>query len=327
MRASSAARLALALVAVDVLAGCATPLPVPEPDAVPAVAPAALGEGQVARVLEDVAATVAAGDTALDAEALTARVDGPARGIRTAQYVLAAAGATGAVTALPAEAQTVITSTADEWPRVMMTVTQAPEDLRAPLLETLVQTSPREPYRLWSWARLFPGAQVPATLQPGLGSAPVAADSDAVLVPPGEVLSRYTDVLTQGVASPYAAQFTEDPLRTRIAQQRDGWVAAVGAQGSVTETYTPGDAVYALATADGGAIVVGTVTTVTTLTLVDSTLTIGDQTAALLGTNTVSSSLAITWTSVVAFAVPPAGSADPITVLGAEHQPVSVTGS
>lgn len=320
-------RRAVALVAVVLLAGCAAPLPVPEPDAVPAVAPAALGDGQVARVLEDVAATVAAGDAALSGDALAPRVDGPARQIRTAQYVLAAAGATGAVTVLPPAAQTVVTTTAEHWPRVMMTVTEAPEDLRAPLLETFVQTSPRDPYRLWSWARLFPGAQMPATLQPTLGSAPVAADSDAVAVPPGEVLARYADVLTQGAASPHAAEFTDDPLRTRIVQQRDGWVAAVGAQGSVTETYTPGETSWALATADGGAIVVGTVTTVTTLTLVDSTLTIGDQTAALLGTNTVRSSLAITWTSVVAFEVPPAGSAEPVTVLGAEHQPVSVTGS
>ena len=61
-------------------------------------------------------------------------------------------------------------------------------------------------------------------------------------------------------------------------------------------------------------------------TLADSVLTLGDQTAALLGKSTVTSSVAFTWLSVVAFAVPPAGSSDPIEVLGAEHSRIGVTG-
>ena len=59
----------------------------------------------------------------------------------------------------------------------------------------------------------------------------------------------------------------------------------------------------------------------------DSTLKIADQTAVLLGSDTVRSTLEIQWLSVVAFAVPPAGSDEPITVLGAEHSRVQVTGS
>ena len=54
----------------------------------------------------------------------------------------------------------------------------------------------------------------------------------------------------------------------------------------------------------------------------------GDHTeiAAMLGRTTVETSLAFTWLSVVAFRVPPAGSPDPVEVLGAEHTLTSVTG-
>ncbi len=326
MRARRTAAAALALTAV--LAGCSTPLPTAQPEPVPAQAPVVVGSAQVSRILGAVTGALADADAAASAEALPPRITGPAAEIRAAQYVQAAAGATDALTEIPATPQTVIAPATRSWPRTLMVVTTAPEDLRAPLLLTLVQDSPREPYTLWSWARLFPGTQMPATAQPEIGSMPVDADSDALSVPPVGVLAQYVDLLSAGAESQYAAAFGDDPLRERIAQQREGWTAAVGDRGSVTETYEVLDGgPWSLGTADGGAIVVGALRTVTTITLVDSTLTIGDQTASLLGATTVSSSLAITWDSTVAFAVPPAGSSDPITVLGAEHAPVTVTGS
>ncbi|WP_372593028.1 hypothetical protein [Actinotalea sp.] len=310
------------------LAACAPDLPTPDPEALPAMVPVAVGDAQVSRILGEVTATLSAADAELSGDALAPRVTGTAAEIRAAQYVQAAAGAEGALTEIPATPQTVIAPATDTWPRTIMVVTTAPVDLRAPLLLTLVQDAPRSPYSLVSWARLFPGTQMPATAQPELGSDPVASDSTATAVSPTDVLARYVDVLSSGAESEHAAAFADDPLRNRIAQQREGWTTAVGEQGSVTETYEVlGDSPYALATADGGAIVVGSLRTVTTINLVDSTLTVGAETAALLGGSTVSTSLAITWDSVVAFFVPPAGSSDPITVLGGEHAPVSVTGS
>ncbi len=336
--------LVAALALGAVLSSCAAPLPEPTPDAVLAQAPPALGPGQLERILGDVTGVVEQADTAaLAATAaggddlsgqldqidtgLAVRLTGPAAQMRRAQYVLATQGGADAITTLPAGAQTVIDPATSTWPRVLMVVTDPPADLRAPLLLTLVQEAPREQYRLWSWVRLYGGVEMPATMQPDLGSAPVPVNGGPAALTPQDVIAHYVDVLTNGDGSQYATEFTQDPLRVRIAEQRDAWKAAIG-KGKVTETYAPGPTgPWALETADGGAIVVGSVETVTTLTLVDSTLTIADQTAALLGTNTVKKDLAIHWLSTVAFSVPPAGSTDPVTVLGAEHVPVQVTGS
>jgi hypothetical protein len=310
-----------------VLAACTPPLPTPTPRAEPAAAQPAVSVEQVDDVLAYLATTLEDADAVQQADLLTPRVNGPALTIRQAEYVLRTAGDAEAITPIPAAAQTIVAPTTQEWPRTVMVITEPPADLQAPLLLTLVQDSPREQYRLWAWARLFPGVEVPATAQPQVGSAPVEATADTLAVAPADVIAQYVDVLTNGAASAHAAAFTEDPMRAGIAALRDALTAGVVDKGTVTETYQAYDGgPYAIATADGGAIVVGAVQTLSTITLTDSTLTIGDQTAAFLGKTTVGSNLAISWLSVVAFAVPPAGSTDPITVRGAGHARIQVTG-
>ena len=322
------ARVGIAVGLLLALTACAAPLPEPQPDAIPAVLPPALSVEQVEEVLADVAATLAEADTAGSAELLEPRVEGAAERIRTVEYVLAAAGDPDALTPIPANAQTLVVPTTDTWPRTVMVVTEPPEDLQAPLLLVLVQAEPRAQYELQAWARLFPGVQTPPTTQPEIGSRAVDPDDETLLVSPETVVAEYLDVLTNGAESEFAAAFTEDPLRAGIAATRAAFTESASVNGgSLTETYQPaGLGPYAIATADGGAIVVGVIETLTTITLADSVLTLGDQTAALLGKDTVTTSVAFTWLSVVAFAVPPAGSSQPIEVLGAEHSRVGATG-
>lgn len=322
-----AAAVAGAVAATLALAACAPPLPTPQPDAVPAAVQPALTTDQIEDVLADLGTTLADADAAFTPEMLDARVTGPARTTRQVQYALAAAEA-GTMTTIPTEAQTIIDPATDTWPRTVMVVTQAPEDLRAPLLLTLVQNSPREQFQMWSWVRLFPGVQMPATTQPEVGSATVPLDADTVAVPPAEVMVRYLDVLTNGEASPHAASFVaDDPLRAQMAGVRTGYSSLLTDKGSLTETYQGIESgPYTIATADGGAIVVAGLQTVTSITLVDSTLSPTNPAAALLGKPTVASTLTIVWLSTVAFGVPPAGSTDPVTVLGAEHSAIQVTG-
>ena len=319
--------LALSAVTALSLAACATPLPEPQPDAVPAVVPSAVTAEQVQDVLADVSTVIAEADEQYTAELLDPRVNGAAREIRQVEYALRLAGDTEAITPIPAAAQTIIAPKTDAWPRPVMVVTEPPADLQPPLLLTLQQDDPRAQYRLWAWVRLFPGVEMPATAQPQLGSAVVAPDSDVLTVPPGEVIGQYVDLLTNGDTSTFAAAFAEDPLRVGIAATRDAYGTVVGENGTLAETYQaiPSGQV-AMATADGGAIVVGGFRTVTTITLTESTLNIGDQTAALLGKTSVRTNLAMTWLSMVAFAVPPAGSTEPVRMLGAEHSLVGVTG-
>lgn len=310
------------------LSACSTPLPTPDPDPAPPVAQPAVTPEGVDRVLERIGEALAEGDAQASTDPLAPRVAGPALALRSVEYRLQQAGVPDAVTPIPMSAQTVVVPATDDWPRTLMVVTEPPADLQAPLLLTLVQETPRSQYVLWSWARLFPGVQTPTTDAPAVGSAEVPLDSTEVAVPPGEVVARYVDVLTHGAASPHATTFTDDPLRAGIVATREAFSALVGPNGTLAETYTASpEPPRVIGTADGGAIVVGTFQTVTTISLVDSTLTVADPTTvALLGKDVVTSNLAITWLSVVAFAVPPAGSPTPVQVLGAEHSAIAVTG-
>lgn len=88
----------------------------------------------------------------------------------------------------------------------------------------------------------------------------------------------------------------------------------------------------ALATADGGAIVVAGMTTSSALTISGASLAVPPPFAAVSGgaltANAVlRNSLSVTYTDMVAFYVPPAGATAQIQVLGAEHTFTSASGS
>lgn len=332
----STLRLALALTAGLTLTGCAAELPQPAPDAPPAVPPPAVTIPQSERILGDLGQTLAAGDAALSAAELEPRVDGPALAARTAEYAVAQATA-GAqpVTALPVAPQTLVVASTTEWPRTQLVVTEQPDDLTSPRLLVLRQESPRSPYELWSWARLLPGVQMPATASPEVGSEPVPLDSTELAVAPADVITQYADVLANGDASSFATSFaTPDAFREQIAagRARSQQIVAGGA-GTFAETYTPvADQTVALATADGGAIVVSGMTTSSVIAMTGASLAVPPELAAVSGGAlpagaVLRNNLSVQYADVVAFYVPPAGTEGPIQVLGAEHTYTSVSGS
>ncbi|WP_225753739.1 hypothetical protein [Actinotalea sp. Marseille-Q4924] len=323
------ARALGAVVGAALLAGCAQPLPTPSPEPVPATPSSSVTPEQAEDVLAAMAEAVAAADAAKAVDPAATRVTGPAATLRTAEYTLAAAGAEGAVTPLPEAAQTIVTTATDEWPRTMVVVTEPPADLQAPLLLTLVQEGPRDPYRLWAWVRLFPGTQMPPTAQPEVGNAPVPPDSTDVLVPPAELMQRYVDVLTNGDASPHAGLFGADPLRENLTGLRQAYAQTAANGGTVTESIMPlEEGPVAIGTADGGAIVTGGFRLTISIALQDSTLTVDPATAAFLGgATTLASSLELTFVGTVAFDVPPAGSDEQVTLLGGEFSLTGATGA
>lgn len=320
---------AAAAVLVLTLGACATPPPEPQPEAVPAVAPPALTVAQSTGVLEDVGAVLEAGDTTFDATGLPARLMGPALDVRRLEYARATStGGTRLPTALPTAAQAIIVPDTTEWPRTQLVVTEQPDTLEAPRILVLRQESPRQPYKLWGWARLGPGVQMPATADPALGSATVAPDSTELLMPPASVLPQYADVLANGDASVHAPTHPQDFFRQTIEAARANMQAAVAPVGTVAETYVPrAEAPVALATADGGAIVVGAIDTTTTLAIAEPGIDLDPTTAALAGKPRVTSSLVSTWADVLVFYVPPAGSeSTQVQLLAGEHARTSVAG-
>jgi hypothetical protein len=326
-------RLVAALGALSVLAlgACSTPLPQAQPEPVPAVAPAVTTVAQSEGVLTDLGAVLTAADTALDATQLPARVTGPALAVRTAEYVRAAATA-GAKppTPLPTDEQALIVPQTNVWPRTQLVVTKQPDDLQAPRILVMQQATAREPYKLWGWGRMGAGIQMPATAAPETGSPVLAPDATGLVVTPAAAFQQYADVLANGDASPFAAGFLPDTFRSSIEAARAATAAGVQTAGSAVETYTPDPAtpIVSLQTVDGGAIVVGQLTTVSTVTLTvaGGTIPISDPFyAALTGKTSAGSNFVRAFTDVLVMYVPPAGSPALVQLLAAEHAVTSAT--
>lgn len=304
------------------LAACG-PEPVPEPREVetPDAPLAVVDADQLASILTAVTETLAAADAASDAEQLAGRVTGPAATMRAAEYELARiTEGDETVTPLVTDAQVAVVGATADWPRVVQVVTTIPEGSNLPLLITLVQSEPRADYRLWSWVQLLPGTETPPTVNPATGSPQVPADADTLLVPPGEVLARYVDVLNDA-ESEHAALFAEDEVRTLFAEDLEALSDGASEAGTVDQTAATTDSgTHALGTHDGGAIVVGAIsrTLVFTRTVEDSTLTVGSN-LSWDGDAEVEGSLTADHLLTLAFHVPAAGSEEPIRLLGAEQ--------
>ncbi|PFG40717.1 hypothetical protein ATJ97_3250 [Georgenia soli] len=325
-------RAALAGVGLSaaLLAGCSAQLPQPEPDAVAETPPPALDEDRLARVLEDVQATVAEADEARDPELLKPRVGGPALDMRAAEYKLAdATDGKSAPDALTTAPQVAAVPATEGFPRPVVVISQVPEGANLPLLLVLEQSDARDQYRLWGWVTLFPGIETPAMSHPDAGSAVVPADADNLVVPPSDVVARYVDTLNKG-DSEYADQFADDPYKKSRAESTAELDKAIEAAGEAKVSAEPGnDGPLSLATADGGAIVVGELRSNLTLrkTVPGSELRAGGTLGALLGSNTeVLGTVTGASDVLMAFYVPPSDADDKtIRPLGATTVLMEVT--
>jgi hypothetical protein len=121
------------------------------------------------------------------------------------------------------------------------------------------------------------------------------------------------DTLNNG-DSEYADQFADDPYKTSRAESTTELDTAIEAAGEATVAAEPGDdGPLSLATADGGAIVVGELSSTLTLrkTVPGSELRAGGTVGALLGDNTeVPGTVSGVSDVLMAFYVPPADAED-----------------
>ncbi|MBU4335813.1 MAG: hypothetical protein KJ548_04500 [Actinobacteria bacterium] len=311
----------LATVVALLATACSNPLPSVSPEA-EAVPPPVLSAAQSQTVLAAVGSVLSTSDQALDPTGLSARLTGPALTMRTAEYIRSTAtGGAKAPTALPANEASAVIPQTDVWPRTMLVITEQPDDLSARRVLILQQGSPREQYKLWGWARMFPG-EFPTTAALTTGSAVVAADDPDLVVPPSAVLSQYADVLANGASSASAATYAGDTFRTATEANRTQQQALAAEGGATfTETYAAVDGpVVSLATQDGGALVVGQLSTTSTITAAEGgTLTNSDPFSAALAGAAPTTSLARTYTDVLVFYVPPASAGGQVVALAAEQ--------
>ncbi|HHW82844.1 MAG TPA: hypothetical protein GX743_03330 [Actinomycetales bacterium] len=322
MKRTTAAAAALTLTLG--LAACQPePVPTPNPEPAPAEAGSVMSEDRLNEVLADISAQIAAADAVADADELGDRVLAPAREMRAGQYALTAVtGGSIATPPIAVDSQSSAVVATTKWPRVAEVITTIPTGSNLPLLIFLVQENPRDKFGMWSWVRLFPGTESPATTRPAIGSAPVAPDQDGLLMTPEETLAAYADLLNNRTDSEFAATFTEEPHRAGHWQTVDSLATAVEAAGTVTQNSAVSDYdTYAIGTHDGGAIVMGLLNQeiVLTRTVEDATLSVGPILA--YGEDpTVDGSLTASYLLSVAFYIPPATDGEgQITVLGAEQ--------
>jgi hypothetical protein len=321
------ARLAAVAAAAGMvlLAGCAAPVPTPQPEETPATPPPVLDETQQDDVLAAVGTTLEEAGAATDPELLEGRVTGPALAIRTSQLDVAKArGNADLVTELPTDVQQVVIPTTQTWPRTSYGVSVQPESLQPPRLSVYEQDGARDQYELWGWVRLFPSTTLPSFAAPTIGSEAVAPDDDSLLVTPTDAVAQYADVLNVGSSSSFAASFPDDSFRAQLAERAKVWNDALApAAGKYTLTFTPDpdQPVRSVRTADGGALVVGTMTSAESMTAEDGAQVPPDTESvkALFGSAGTTNVLKVGYRDVVAIYVPPADSEEQMQVLGTEH--------
>lgn len=310
-------------VALMTLGACAPEIPRPQPPAAPAAPGPVLDEAQERGILEAIGETLTTTQEARSASGLAERLSGPAHAIRESELAVAKRLESDEfVTALPTAVVSATSPIGAGWPRNVMAVSEQPE-LQTERLLVLEQTDARSNYRLWGWVRLFPELVLPAFAALDVGSVSVAPDADGLLVTPQSAVDRYADLLTKKTKSDHADAFAADTFREQIAQisklQNKALKAADGKQ-TMTFTPVPG-AVKALGTADGGAVVVGEMTALEVRTA-EKGAVLSPATGiekALARKLKVKNEMTISYTTVVALYVPPAGAGGQVTVLGVEH--------
>lgn len=330
MSRRTAALSATLLAATTALAACADqPLPEPQPVEVDGPVPVVL-ETQIESVREQVAAALEAADAAADPALLQPRLAGPALELRQARYTLRRQlPDQPEPPTLSGELLLEVTPEAGPWPRFFLVATRPAVDA-VPRLQLLTQATPRDPYQLTAWVTLLPGVTLPETSAAEPPEVLPADQASALAASPADVVARYADVLRAGGQSPHAAFFADDPFRAQVLQEQDAERQAVSAFFSYEVNHAPrADAVWALRTADGGALVVGVLDAARAfrVTAPGARIPLPPDLATLAGVPEVTQEAVLTSVEIVAFDVPPEGSDEPVTVLGGERGVLAVTAS
>lgn len=318
------------------LSGCqmaeipqATPTPSESPtvSVVDEIQPA-LTEDQVSRILADIQRVVAEADASGENGLLQTRVEGPAFLFREVNYLLRSKSPE--VQPLPPISTSVVSITmiskTEEWPRSLMVVTGAGDELPQTLV--IQQLSPREPYKLLYNMALLPGVEFPDVAAVSQGAIPVEVDSLFLKISPISLAPTYGDLIDNGPASEFFSMFdlSTDKFYEQIAQTQKDQAENLD-EATTVFTHELGDAnVVSLTTSDSGAIVA--------LMMVDnweirptsrnSAVTVSGDELLLLGVEGSRSGVNTRYGNMLLFYVPLESSDQKIRLLGATQSLLSI---
>jgi hypothetical protein len=225
----------------------------------------AVTEFQFSTIMSRVAAQIQAADGELSDNLLVPRVADPTLSARRVSYIVTRADSqSGSLLAIPAApVRLVVPQQTTGWPRSVFGVIQEEQDLESPSLGVILrQEDPRSNYKLTYAVVLNPQVQLPDLPSASVGAPKLNPDSKLTRLAPSELLAHYADVVNNGGASPFAEEFalTIDALYGQIGpdalalrQESFGQNVLIRWETTVTDRE-----VVAFSSADGGAIVLGT---------------------------------------------------------------------
>lgn len=233
---------------------------------------------QLGSYLEAIHSSLQQADEARDAALLAPRVVGSAARFRQATYEIIAKDDTWAQNlARPgASAVVPITSTQAEFPRTAMALAAAETEGAAPYFMILQQADARSPYTTWGWAQQAVGIDMPAVASPQVGGESVPADAADLVMTPADALALYASVLSNGDTVDPEDKLAPNPFQTGTFQQIQTERAELNAGvqqdevATIHEEYAASpDEIAGMRTEDGGAIILGTLTSSRTVAIKD----------------------------------------------------------
>lgn len=330
------------LLAGAVLAGCASE---PEPPAAPPTGPTlaeptpVTGEGQFDTFVTEIHEAVVAADEARDAALLAPRITGSAAEFRTAAYGMIAKAEEWAEDLKRPGSELIVpmTSVGDAFPRVAIALVSDSVAEGVPYFMALQQKDARSPYTTWGWAQQAVGIEMPMVPDQRVGSEPVAIDDAGLLMTPAEALALYAKVLSDGDGADPEDKLAPNPFQTvtheRIQAERAELNAGVERDEAATikEVYTVKEGEFAgLRTDDGGAIVMGTLTSTRTVDVKNRATVSYEQDnkyTRLIGKKDFTDSYVRTYGTTVAMYVPPADAGTQIQPIGGTQTALGASGS
>lgn len=282
---------------------------------------------QMAAVVADVNAHVMAADQARDVTKLAPRVVGSAAEIRTRSYeILAKIPELAPAVPTPAATMLVpVVPTSGALPRTAIVVVADSADENAHFFMPLQLTDPRSVYSTWGWARQLAGVEMPSVANDKTGADAVAPDAGGLVLTPQDALARYAATLTSGDgADPddlIAPDAFQQEVQKNLADERAKLNPNVppDSLATISEEYTvvPGE-FAAVRSADGGAIVMGSMRSSRRIALVNgATLTTKEDELRLAGSRTFTKEIVRDYAETVALFIPTADSGKKIQPIAA----------
>lgn len=295
---------------------------------------------QITAIVPEVSAAVAAADKALDAKKLAPRVSGSAVEFRTAAYsMIKKAEEWKEELRVPGESLMVaLTSVSAEFPRVAIALVEDSVKDGVPYFVALQQADAKSGYTAWGWAQqaVDPSIELPMVPDAAVGSEQVGVDDEGLVMTPAKALELYAAVLSNGSEKDPEGQLAANPFQTatheRIQTERKELNAGVEKDEAATvheKFAVDSEEFVGLRTEDGGALVMGTLTSSRKVAIKDgATMRYAEDNkyTKVIGSKEFTSEYVRTYGTHVALYIPSADAGGKVQPIGATQTALSASG-